>query len=191
MKEIILLGSGQTHGACPYNKETWGVNYVVRYPDFLKNGNKLFFFDDLSTFNPRVMTFADLYNNRHLLEFVTTSKNVEFLKKYNVTATVYPLDQIIHKYKTHYFANSISYMVAYAMFTGVESMTLYGIDHVNYREYLMAKAGLEYWLGRAQQSGMDINICAGSAVLRTITDKLYGYEFKYDKNSVPEEKFIV
>ena len=191
--KIIILGSGPTHGTCPYDREAWGVNRVIRFPRFQtpNNGNKLFFFDDIETFNPDVMTIADLYNNRGDIEYITTPKNVEALKKYHIPAFPYPLDEIISKFQSRYFANTISYMIAYAMYKDVEGIAFYGADHLNYREYMIARAGLEYWAGRAQQSGIDIEVAGGSAILNTLNGKLYGYEFFYDENTVPEEKFLV
>jgi hypothetical protein len=187
---IIILGSGPTHGVCPYNREVWGVNRVIRFPKFQEEGNKLFFFDNLETFNPNVMSIADLFNNKGDIEYITSAKNVEYLKKYNIPAMVYPLDEIIDKFKSKYFANSISYMVAYAMYQGVKSIAFYGIDHINYREYMIARCGLEYWAGRAQQSGIDLEVAGDSAILNTINGKLYGYDFLYDENTVPKEKFL-
>lgn len=188
---IIILGAGPTHGSCPYDREVWGVNRIVKFPNFQKKGNKLFFLDNMATFDPEIMTVADLFNNRDKIEYITTPENVEFLKQYNIPAKEFPLDEIVEKYHTKYFANTICYMVAYAMYSGVNGIALYGVDHINYREYMIARCGLEYWLGRAQQSGIDLEVAGDSAILNTITGKLYGYEFLYDKDTKPAEKFLV
>ncbi len=191
MRDIYIVGGGPTHGTCRYDRESWGVNRVIRFPEFWRDGNKLFFFDDMATFDPNVMTVADLWNAKGIVEYLTTPKNVEYLKKYDIPASVYPLGEIADKFRSNYFANTVCYMVAYAMYEKVNNIGLYGVDHINFREYIIARAGLEYWLGRAQQSGIDLEIAGGSAILNTINGKLYGYEFFYNKDSKPAEKFII
>ncbi|KKL18411.1 hypothetical protein LCGC14_2475810, partial [marine sediment metagenome] len=128
MRDIYIVGGGPTHGTCKYDREAWGVNRGIRFSEFWKDGNKLFFFDDVATFDPNVMTVADLWNAKGIVEYLTTPKNVEYLKKYDIPASVYPLGEITEKFRSNYFANTICYMVAYAMYEKVDSIGLYGVD---------------------------------------------------------------
>ena len=50
----------------------------------------------------------------------------------------YPLDAIIKELDTDYFTNSISYMVAYAIYLGYEEIHLYGVDMAQDEEYCVS-----------------------------------------------------
>lgn len=179
MKDIIILGCGMTHHECTYDTEVWGVNATVRWAE--KNGrlDKLFFFDDLATFSPNVMTAEEVVECK--AELITTEKNVKFLKQFGREATIYPLEEILQKFKTHYFMNSIAYMIAYAMYQGdIDMISMYGIDHMNWGSYAMERTGVEYWVGRAEGAGIKVWITPGSALRRTLDGKLYGYDFFYE-----------
>lgn len=191
-KDIIILGSGPSHGMCPYNRETWGVNIVINFPQFrAKAGNKIFFFDSLETFNADILSINNLIETQGLIEAVTTADNARIMSTYNLKATIYPLETVIQQLKANYFANSLAYMVAYAIFTGVKSIHLYGVDHLSYQTYIMERSCLEYWLGRAQGAGIDISIAEDSAVLKTYNRKLYGYDFIYNEHTKPDEDFVL
>ena len=168
---IILLGSGVTAADCPFDKEVWGCNNTIRTE---KKVDKHFFFDDLATFDPKVMHIQDLIGNSHETEHITTFKNAQLCSRIGVLATVYPIDEVIRKFGRAYFANTVCYMIAYAMYMGIKKMNLYGIDHLTWQSYIVERCGVEYWLGRAEQSGIEIDIAEGSALLKTLDGKLYG-----------------
>ena len=101
---------------------------------------------------------------------------------------VYPLDEIIAHFNTKYFASSVCFSLAYAIYAGYEKIWLYGIDHTTGTCYVMQKACVEYWIGRAVERGIEVVIPKGSALCKTMNGKLYGYDFVYDMNSkIPEQ----
>lgn len=175
MNEIIILGAGPSASECNYDKEVWGVNTVIRFTR--RRIDKLFFFDNLATFDPNVMSIEDLLNRN--TEYISTPANAMYAAKLGIPVTVYPLEEVVNTFGTSYFSNSISYMIAYAMLKGVTRMDLYGVDHLTGRSYLSERAGVEYWLGRAEQLGIEVNVALGSAVLRTMDGKMYGYNDWY------------
>ena len=61
----------------------------------------------------------------------------------------YPLDDIIESLKTDYFTNSISYMIAYAVYLGYESISVYGVDMAQEAEYAKERPSVEYFIGYA------------------------------------------
>jgi hypothetical protein len=189
MSNIILLGAGPSAAECPHDKEVWGVNATIKWQ--YQPISKLFFFDDLEIFNPAVMTVEDLKYNRHETEYISTYKNAEYGKTVGLEITEYPLHDIIKEFKTTYFSNSVAYMIAYAMYKGVTSMDLYGIDHLTGFSYLNERAGVEYWMGRAVQSGIKIHIAIGSALLRTCTGRMYGYDKFFDGQEPLYNELIV
>jgi len=175
--EIIILGSGATGAECPFDKEVWGCNNTIRNPNRL---DKLFFFDNILTFNPEIMHIDDLITRGNKVEYITTFHNAKFCSRKGILATVYPLAEVVKKFNTTYFANTVCYMIAYAMYMGAEKMDLYGIDHLTWQSYIVERCGVEYWLGRAEQSGVEVNITQESALCKTMDGKMYGYDEFYN-----------
>lgn len=159
VKDLILLAKGHTRRECPFDgAEVWGVNDVGSFPEF--KGKKI---DRLFTFDPR----SD--------EFIKDMKAVAPITSWRDYADVkYPIDELIEHFGTRYFTNTISFMVALAIYEGFTRIRMYGVDAPYGGIYFMEKSGLEYWIGRAQQAGMEIIPCKESHILRTHDDQLYG-----------------
>jgi len=66
-------------------------------------------------------------------------------------------------------------MIAYALYKGYERIELFGIDHGGTTEYVMAKAAVEHWLGRALGMGVEVYVPDMSALLKIKNNLLYGY----------------
>jgi len=102
----------------------------------------------------------------------------------------YPLGLIIKKLGLNYFSNTISYMIAYALYkytikdkvTGKLSLTqplklrLYGIDMWESGEYGEEKGGVECWLGYALGLGAEVEISSGSSLFLPVGGMPYGIE---------------
>uniref|UniRef100_A0A6M3LIN6 Uncharacterized protein n=1 Tax=viral metagenome TaxID=1070528 RepID=A0A6M3LIN6_9ZZZZ len=166
VKPLIILGMGVSHYACPYDKEVWGVNLVYK---FAKRLDLLFFFDhpdnegcinwkEFAELDVPKMSFWDLEG------FKNVSK--------------YPLKEVIEHFNTRYFANSICWMLALALYKGYNHIEMYGVDHSAQSEYVLAKGCVEYWIGRAQQSGVKVLLPKKSALCKTLDGKLYGIHGK-------------
>lgn len=133
---------------------------------------KLFFFDDLTKWpHYDQMPLDEVIKVNKLVTVVTNReyKDLPNLEKY-------PLEEVVEKFGSRYFANSIAFMIAYALYHRYERIELYGIDHGGMQEYVMAKACVEYWIGRAQGMGVDVYIPDMCALMRLKDDKLYGYD---------------
>lgn len=165
MKEVIMLGMGDSLKKLPpdIQGETWGLNRV--YQMTKRRLDKLFFFDSVHIFGIDNL-------NRTGAEIITKDM-IPGLEK----CTPYPLWEIIDQFKTDYFTCTVAYMIAYAIYTGVERITMYGIDMATDKEYLTAQRPcVEHWVGFARGRGIQIIIHPWSLVCRT--QKLYGYENK-------------
>ena len=68
----------------------------------------------------------------------------------------YPLEKIIKKYGSKYFTNSISYMIAYAMYKGYKEIHIVGVDVEKYSEWVYERPSIAYWCGRAEQKGINV-----------------------------------
>jgi len=108
----------------------------------------------------------------------------------------YPLKQIMRKFETNYFSDTICYMIAYAVHMWTEKkrgkfqlkeggrhrLELYGVDMATFDvggagEYQLEKGGVEFWIGLARGIGIEVWIAEGSQLLRTITGHPYGYKY--------------
>ena len=179
MREVILLGSGPTHSECPYDTEVWGVNLVCRLNRRL---DKLFFFDAYDEWPVNGLKDSDLINcSNKGVEIITTQRNKDLVSKLGIKVTLYPVDKIIKAFNSHYFANSVAYMLAYALWLKVDKLKIYGIDQFDIR-YVYERCCVEYWLGRLEERGIDYQLSEGTALLKTLNGKLYGYNKFYNKS---------
>ena len=156
MKEVIILAKGMTNKFCPFDCEVWGVNNVHEdFPD--KRIDKLYSFDEVS---------------KELTDSQKKRAPVVSWRKY--ADEKYPLKEIIKEFKTYYFPNSICYMIAHAIYLGYERIKLYGIDQPLGSPWFEDRLGEEYWLGRAQERGIELVIPEESELLKTVTGRIYG-----------------
>ena len=86
----------------------------------------------------------------------------------------YPLAEVRAKFKTDYFTNTVSYMLAYAIFLGVKKIGVYGVDVAFGAPYAQENRGCEYWIGRAVEAGIEVYAPEQSQIMRTISGVIYG-----------------
>lgn len=81
-----------------------------------------------------------------------------------------------------YFTNSISYMIAYALFEGAVTgnqwmeIAIYGVDMAVGDEYIAQRPSCEYWIGIAEGMGVKVTIPNASDLCKTTF--LYAWETK-------------
>lgn len=86
----------------------------------------------------------------------------------------YPLDDIIKALGTDYFTNSISYMVAYAIYTGATEIGLFGVDMAQDEEYAKERPSVEYFVGYARAKGIPVYIPPESDICKV--PYYYGFQ---------------
>ena len=69
--------------------------------------------------------------------------------------TPYPLKEVIKKFRTKYFGESIDYMVALAGLFEVKKVVFYGCDYQLHDRFPGERAGTEYWIGRLEGIGIE------------------------------------
>lgn len=97
-----------------------------------------------------------------------------------------PLTEILETFSklsgARYFTNSISYMIAFALYEGIitghqwEQIGVYGVDMAVGTEYEVQRASCEYWIGIAEGMGVKVHIPDTSDLNKTAF--LYAYETK-------------
>ncbi len=159
MKDLIILAKGNTKDQCPFDgADVWGVNDVGSFPEF--KGKHI---DRIFTFDPRTP------------EFIAEAKSVAPIWSWRDYADVrYPLEDVQKHFGVSYFTNTLSYMLALAIYEKYERIRMYGVDAPYGGIYFMEKSGLEYWIGRAQQAGINVITARDSDLLRTHDGLLYG-----------------
>jgi len=173
VREVIILGYGSTRVECPYDKETWGVNGVYA---FAKRLDKLFIIDKI--------TPAEFHIDL-LKKLPCIVASVPYPEFSNIE--VYPIKEVLARFKTRFFSNTIAYMIAYALLYGYEKIRMYGIDMMTHSTYVFEKGGVEYWMGYANGLGVPVINTNGSATGKTYDGKMYGcWPQIYQKVNRPE-----
>lgn len=155
MKEVVILGKGHTRILCPISHSNiWGVN------------------DVFNIVNPEIMPsrIYDLHDNRHLSDnWLRNDKfRGEFINKKN-----FPLKEILNTFNISYFTNSISYMIAHAIYERYDTISLYGVDMVQELEFIYERPCVDFWLGYAMAKNISIVLPATSSFLKY---PLYAFE---------------
>ena len=179
MKEVIILGHGPTRIQCPYDKEVWGVNNVYNFAKLL---DKLFITDKITE---REFSYPSLKQVKCLVTSVPYPEHGDW------NIEVYPLNEVLNKFKTTFFTNAICYMIAYALLKEYEKIYFYGIDMMTSTTYLFEKGGVEYWMGIAHAMGVPIVNTKESATGKTIDGKMYGYWGDGKDNTVSYSKAMI
>lgn len=188
MKKILLCGLAPGWEDYPkdYDGEVWGINMGAV---LMERIDKLFLADPLSEKTSikdgyytaaygekrgqKIPITEDEYKN------IIIAKNLPFISchPYELpTYEAYPLKEIVNEFGVAYFANVISYALAYAIYRGAAEIEIWGVRQGLLTEYAFHKGSVEFWLGVALGRGIDIKIVGDSHLLNTISGKLYGYQ---------------
>ena len=200
LREVIILGNGPTRVECDYHCETWGVNGGYA---FAKRLDKLFMCD---TLEGEILT--EEYNVEKLLEFkgiLVLPKPFPVFDGLGIPVEIYPIDEVLAKFKTTFFSNTIAYMMAYALLhtkttqdtdnslprviDGYHKIWFYGMDMMSNSSYIQEKGGVEFWMGVALAMGVELINTRGSATGKTWDGKMYGYYGLQEEEQAKEHLF--
>jgi hypothetical protein len=107
------------------------------------------------------------------------------------TSVRFPLEEMLQTFKSRgltgarYFTNSISYMLAYALYEGLavghqwDEIQIFGVDMAVGDEYIAQRPSCEYWIGIAEGMGVKVFIPDASDLCKTAF--LYAYEERAQK----------
>ena len=169
MKKLAIVGLGTEWKYAPFydnSFEIWGMGSLWQL------------------FGREGIGRADMWWDIHTLE-TRTPRQIEWLKNAEMPvmmqdkfeeipySTKYPLDEIVKKYKRRYFLCTFNYQIAYAMYEGYKEIHFYGVNMM-LDDDLIQRWSVEYWLGRAEQSGIKIVLPGNCDLLNS--PSIYGYE---------------
>ena len=170
---LAIIGTADpTRQTAPYedkNFEIWGVAVATSYPDVKRLDVQFemhtdgYWKRDANVAKRLADVKVPLFMQQHWDEFPTS--------------LAYPM-KIVAQYRP-YYTSSIAYMLAlaYHSFVMVEKpkhVALFGIHMAAGEEYGEQRPCCEYWLGRMEGAGMDIEPSQGGSLL--ISNGAYGYE---------------
>ena len=93
----------------------------------------------------------------------------------------FPINEILEEFNCCYINNTVAYAVAFALWSKVKTIKMFGIDFSYKNNLHFAESGracVEFWLCKAMHLGLEIEVAKSSALLDTnviAEEKLYGY----------------
>lgn len=188
-KKVAIVGYSLSKNMAPFNDETfeiWGLNdlykHIPRYDRWFQ----------LHTANEVEKRHIESPDNRD-----SWAAHFEKLKDLNCPVYLqqehtgipnsvrYPLEEIFKHFgecfvrpcHAKYFTNTISYMIALAIYEEYDEIHVYGVDMATTfldNEYAHQRPSCEFWLGVAAGRGIRLYIPDNADLLKTRF--LYGYE---------------
>ncbi len=199
LKSVTILGKSMTGIECPFDtEEIWGVNNVAGQMmacPVCKGAGKIInaIPAGMSSTAPPETPCETCKGTGQVLMFqkgmqklfafdILPKEYTDGMKKYAPVCTwqdygdiKYPIEEIIKEFKgTRYFTNTISYMLAYATYLRIPVIKIYGVDVTFGAAYAQENRGVEYWIGRAQERGLEVIVPPSSHLLRTVSGAMYG-----------------
>ena len=158
--------------------EVWAINAMV---GVLPNIDKAFILDPMSRF----LDTEDAGSMTSMMRKKLPKCNFPIytceLDDRVPAAVEYPIELIVHDLGCSYFNNTIPYAIAFALWSKVGKISLFGIDFTYRSNMHFAEAGrscTEFWLSKCISAGMQIEVANTSGLLDTdvpAEQKLYGY----------------
>ena len=144
--------------------EVWTVNFGGR----IYRHEKLWLMDDMRSQTSNLPEYGQMMR-RHDMPIITSTVYPEF-----PMAVRYPIEQVLDFLKDDFLNSTVAYAVAYAMFTGVKVMSLYGCDFY-YPNVTRREEGGQccaYLLGLAKAHGMQFRLPQTSTMLSAYQAKV-------------------
>lgn len=166
-KKVAIVGFTNSRELAPWDDPTfeiWLCNNLWKFvPD---KWHRLYDLHDLATIK------GDAEHESFLR---TTKKPVVVWQPQEGwgSAVAFPRDDIVGAFG-RYFTNSISWMIAHAIYEGATEIHVYGVDMAQGTEYAAQRPSCEYFLGYAAGRGIKIYVPPTSDLLKV--SAMYGAE---------------
>jgi len=190
-EKVAIVGFAGTRDQAPYDNpeyEIWTVNNLHK---FVPRQDRVFQLHQRWEWDLEGQCDQNAHN-------VHLSEHVEFMRTcglpvYTVekfddipTSIRYPIEVMTEEFgvqrtghenpdhKDGYWTNSISMMMALAIYEGFKTIEVYGVDMAVGTEYNEQRPSCEYYLGIAKGRGIEVKLPASSDLLKTRF--VYGFE---------------
>jgi hypothetical protein len=91
-------------------------------------------------------------------------------------AWIFPKDQLIAEFGPYFFTSSFAWMTAFAIMAGCKEVAMYGIDMASRDEYILQRAGGQYFIVEGARRGVKVWAPHESDIMQP--PGLYGYSDK-------------
>jgi hypothetical protein len=88
-------------------------------------------------------------------------------------ATPLPIQKLVAEFGKYFFTSSFAYMIAMAIQAGASEIALFGIDMASKDEYILQRAGGQYFMQKATERGIKVSVPFESDLAQA--PELYGY----------------
>lgn len=183
LEEVIILGHGLTlheywhllrtdpgllEKRAEGRAEVWGMNFTP----FVQDIDMVWNMHDLQRLYEIEPHWPYLYMYRYWLKSHVPLVSVKCYPGIIENSPVYrfPIETVVDELQETYFANGVSYLVAWAMMCGVKKLWMFGVDYdyPDRTEYEAGRTNLEYWLGFAKgRTGMETIVSSNSSLKDT------------------------
>jgi hypothetical protein len=165
--------------------EYWVVNRSFMHQ---KNPDRVYFFDNIADFHEDWIDELRALNGPDQETGVENTCRIVTRQAYEeIPGTeAYPLDEVIKHFGIQYFTCTIAYMLAHAIYEGVDKITLVGMYHPSdSMEYLHHIPCVNWWTGIAFGSkNIDIEIVGNSMIAKPFPWQPKCYGFMKQRNEV-------
>jgi len=164
--------------------EIWGINAVVA----AFKCDRMFMLDPASRFFEGDDAGKTTEVMRKILPELTLPIYTCELDERVPAAIEYPLEDVANYSKCAYFNNTVAYAIAFAYWSEVSQIDLFGIDFSYQHNLHFAEAGracVEFWLCKCMEKGITVAASPRSAILDSnvsAKERLYGYHRLNDPN---------
>lgn len=173
MKQVTLLGSGNSAYECPFEGELWATESMLPWID--PDCSKAFIFN----------------GNKKALE-IAQKHNIAIVSTEPYATEKFPIEEILGEFGINQFGCCTAYMIAYALYLDYDKIKLYGIDQGNEWHHIHNKHYITFWLGVAKGRGIAVEIGRSCGLYRVIKENVRDmYERKRQfKERVKQYKYF-
>ena len=179
--KVAIVGFAPSWKEAPFDAppeecEIWMLNEMYKLKDEVKN----FHADKWFEIHDRNSPSKAMPEHQH---FLKNCPCPVFMWKHfdDIPSSVkFPLNEIIEFFEekgfqgSRYFTNSISLMVAFAIYEGFKEISVFGVDMATNSEYQAQRPSVEYWIALAEGMGIKVYIPPTSDILKCT--QIYGFE---------------
>jgi len=189
-KPVAIAGFGQSSRQMifdePEEVQVWGMNaghdWLDRYDAWFDMHPPGDFdskpvTDRIDDYLPFLESCSVPVFNQERVDWIENSVRYPFeeVMKLMPLHRINPDEESLHHHTEHYYQTStITYMIGLAILLEAPSISIYGVDLVDRSDYVMQRAGVEFWLGLAMGKGIEIKLPEQCPLL---SGPVYGKEY--------------
>jgi hypothetical protein len=164
MNQVAIIGKGSGWELAPVRGNSWGITQLV-----LRRQVSLVI--DMNVYSDGRWG-EDEARQARLARELCEKIHIPYVCPKN-----YPLQQIMDRFQTDYFSNTVDYALALAIHYDYTLIDLYGVNMATASEWAYQKSGVDFWCGVAIGAGRKVRVFGEqSRIMKTSDGLLYGYD---------------